>query len=259
MPLMPLMLALVFVCLLPAAEVVNANVASPAVAPEFREAGLFTARITVQNLHQRAVRIDKLDTTCACSKLELASRFLAPGETTTLEVASDNLRRSGAQQVRVSLFLTDPDLEPIEVMCWWNVREAVSVDVVPPGDTGQERPADTAWRDVYRLVAHERPDEPQRLRKRIRLATPDPPAGGLRVEGIDYTGTLWAFTTRTLENGAIVVTASSRDETAMKPGEYQETAIIRTNHPDKPRIELHLDAQIDTKAGRESLDLMQRQ
>jgi hypothetical protein len=256
---MPILLILLLACVCPAAEVVNANVASAAVAPEYREATRFSARITVQNPYQRAVRIARLDTTCSCSKLDLASRFLIPGETTILELESDNLRRSGPQQIRVSLFLTDPDLEPIEVWCWWNVREAIAVDAVPPGLPALDRPVDAVWRDIYRFVAHERPDEPQRLRKRIRLGCPpgETPPGGLRVEGIDYPGTLWAFEPRTLENGAILITATARDQHGpLAQGNFPETVVIRTNHPDKPRIELHIEALIDMAAGRKTADMM---
>ena len=255
---MPLLLSLLLVCLLPAAEVVNANVASADLAPEVREAGVFSARITVQNTHPRAVRVDRLDSTCSCTKLEIVSRFLLPGETTILDVVSDNLRRSGPQHVRITLFLTDPDLEPIEVWCWWRVREAVSVDAVPPGEAALERPADVAWRDIYRFVAHERPDEPQRMRKRIRLAAPagDVP-GGLRVEGIDYTGTLWKFSPRTLENGAVIVTAEAAAAEVMPLGTFHDTVVIRTNHPDKPRIELQFEALVDSEAGRTAIDPMQ--
>lgn len=259
-PLMVHVLLLVLsVCLLPAAEVVNANVAGAEFAPTVREAESFAAHITVRNPYQRAVKIASIDTTCSCSKLELASKFLIPGETTTLEVAASSERRSGPQQIRVSLFVSDPSLEPIEVWCWWKVRAAVSVDAIPPGEQPLERPADTAWRDIYRFVAHERPDEPQRLRKRIRLACPpeETPPGGLRVEGIDYPGTLWAFATRTLENGAILITATARDQQGPLPtGMHQETVVIRTNHPDKRRIELHFEAQLDMQSGRDPRDPM---
>ena len=259
---MPFLLALLTVCLAclaPAAEVFNANVASPETAPTIRESGRFSARITVRNPYERAVRISRIDTTCACSKLELASRFLIPGETTTMEVESDNWRRSGPQQVRISLFVSDPDLEPIEVWCWWTAREAVSVDAVPPGSPALDRPTDSAWRDIYRFVAHERPDEPQKLRKRIRLACPtdEAPPGGLRLEGIDYPGTLWAFEPRTLENGAILITATARDpQGPLAEGDFKETVVVRTNHPDKSRIELRFEALINMQAGRVARDVM---
>ncbi|MBN8524524.1 MAG: DUF1573 domain-containing protein [Planctomycetes bacterium] len=256
---MPRLLALLCVAVLAAAEVENANAVSPEFAPTVRESQPFQARVTVRNTHKRAVRISRLDTTCHCSKLELGSRFLIPGETTTLDVVAASDRRSGPQKVRVSLFVSDPDLEPIEVWCWWNVREMVAVDAIPPGAQPDERPADTAWRDVYRFVAHERPDEPQRLRKRVRLSCPpeETPPGGLRVEGIDYPGTLWAFASRTLDNGAIVITATARDQQGPLPtGEFGETVVIRTNHPGKPRIELRFETQIDLQAGRDPRDPM---
>jgi hypothetical protein len=236
-----------------AAEVFNANAASRDTAPVFREAVPFSAVITVKNTYDRAVRIGSIDTTCSCSKLELAGRFLLPGETTTLAVAADNIRRSGPQQTRVSLFLTDPDLDPIEVYCWWQVIPAITVDAIAPGQDPAERPADIAWRDIYRYVAHERPDEPQRFRKRIRLQSPpgELPEGGLRILGIDYAGTFWAFDHRTLDNGAVLLTASSRDQQGPLPvGSLKETVVVRTNHPDKPAITLHLEAYVDPDAGR---------
>lgn len=251
---MPHLLLLAVLCVAAsAAEVFNANAASRDSAPVFRESVPFNAVITVKNTYDRAVRIASIDTTCACSKLELAGRFLIPGETTTLTVAADNIRRSGPQQTRVSLFLSDPDLDPIEVYCWWQVIPAITVDAIAPGQDPNERPADIAWRDIYRYVAHERPDEPQRFRKRIRLASPpgEVPPGGLQVEGFDYTGSFWSFEARTLDNGAIVVTANARDQAGPLPvGTLKETVIVRTNHPDKARIQLHLEAYVDPDAGR---------
>lgn len=258
MPL-PAALLLLCACLLPAAEVVNANVIASEFAPTVRESEPFQARVTVRNPYDRAVRIARIDTTCACSKLELGSRFLIPGETTTLEVAAASAMRSGPQHVRISLFVSDPDLEPIEVWCWWNVREMVAVDAIPPGASPDERPDDQAWRDIYRFVAHERPDEPQRLRKRVRLSCPpeEVPPGGLRVEGIDYPGTLWTFASRQLSDAAVLVTATARDKEGPLPeGLHEETVVIRTNHPGKPRIELRFEAQLDTRAGRDPRDPM---
>lgn len=244
---------------LPAAEVVNANVETIELAPTFRENVPFAAVITVRNPYDRAVKVAKIDTTCECSKLELGSMFLLPGETTTLTIGSKNIRKSGPQQVRVSLFTSDPDFDPIEIWARWNVRPAVGVDAIPPGQPALERPDDTAWRDIYRFVAHERPDEPKRLRKRVRLFCPpeEMPPGGLRIEGIDYPGTLWSFETRNQENGSILIIATSRDQVGPLPeGETAEIAVVRTNHPDKARIDLHFSTKISKDAGRVVKDPM---
>lgn len=240
--------------------VVNANVASAEQAPEVREGVPFKALVTVRNPYQRAVKVSKVDSTCSCTTLDLASRFLIPGETTTLSVEVASLRRSGPQQIRASLFLSDPELEPIEVHCWWTVLPAVAVDAIPPGQPALERPADVAWRDIYRFVVHERPDEPRRLRKRIRLWSPPAyaPPGGLKIEGIDYPGTLWAFAIADQGNGSFLITATARDQEGPLPtGSTSEKVVVRTNHPDKPRIELQFDAAIDLEAGRETQDPMQ--
>lgn len=253
---MPLLLLLI-ACILPTAEVINANAPDHDSAPVFREVVPFSAVITVQNPYDRAVKVARLDTTCSCSKLELATRFLLPGEKTTLAIGASNLRRSGKQQVRVSLFLSDPDFDPIEVWARWHVRPAVAVDLIEAGRPSLERPADDAWRDIYRLVADERPDEPKRLRKRIRLSCPpeESPPGGLRVEGIDYPGTLWRFSATDQGNGSWLVTGSARDPEAVAPEKVSdERVVIRTNHPDKPAIELILVTTISKEAGRQALD-----
>lgn len=251
------LLAAAALCAGDAVTVVNANVASREQAPVITEGKPFQALITVRNPYQRAVHISKIDSTCSCTKLDLAGRFLIPGETTTLAVEVATAMRSGPQQIRTSLFTSDPELEAIEVYAWWTVRPTVAVDAIPPGQPAIERPEDVAWRDVYRFVVHERPDEPKRLRKRIRLESPpeEAPPGGLAIEGIDYPGTLWAFETKRQDNGSWLVTATARDQQGPLPeGKSSETAVVRTNHPAKPRIELRFDAFIDKEAGREAQD-----
>ena len=114
------------------------------------------------------------------------------------------------------------------------------------------RPADRSWQDVYRYVSKERPDELNRLKKRIRLSCPEgeAPTGGLHITGIDYRGTLWAFAHTTQPDGSILITASARDQNAPPAdGTYDETATVHTNHPDKSAIPLRFIVIIDKKAG----------
>lgn len=259
MPIILLSLLCLFAAV-PAAEVLNTNAETAELAPWFRESVPFHAVITVRNPYERAVKIVKKDTTCDCSKLDLASDFLLPGETTTLTIGSKNIHRSGPQQVRVSLFTADPDFDPIEVWARWNIRPAVAVDAIAPGQPALERPADNLWRDIYRFVADERPDEPKKLRKRIRLSCPaeELPPGGLRIEGVDYPGTVWAFETRAQENGSVLIIATARDQVGPLPEcEISETVVVRTNHPDKARIELRFDTRINKDSGRVVKDPMQ--
>jgi hypothetical protein len=163
----------------------NANVAGPEQAPTVPEIQPFKTAISVLNGNDRAVRIKLVDSTCTCTTLELRDHFLLPGARTTLDVEVPSRNRSGPQAVRVSLFLSDPELEPIEVNVWWSVRASVQVDAVPPASDPLERPADRQWQDIYRYLATTRWDEPQTLRKRIRLSCPEgeSPEGGLKVLG----------------------------------------------------------------------------
>ena len=61
-------------------------------------------------------------------------------------------------------------------------------------------------------MAKARPDELNRLRKRIRLSCPEGelPTGGLRVTGIDYPGTLWSFAPTTQSDGSILIPEALR-------------------------------------------------
>ncbi|HYE06517.1 MAG TPA: DUF1573 domain-containing protein [Planctomycetota bacterium] len=236
--------------LLPAVD--NANAASHAEAPVIAEHEPLAVAITIRNPNDRAVRVDRLDSTCSCTTLELRDRFLLPHATTTLDVVIDNHNRSGEIRVGLSIYLTDPDLEPIEATALWTVTPNVAVDVIPAGADSKQRPADIAYRDVYRFVAKERPDELARLNKRIRLFSPpdQQPEGGLRVTGIDYAGTLWRFEHAVQSDGSTLITATARDPaTIIADGLREETATVRTNHPRKAAIDLRFIALIAKDAG----------
>ena len=236
----------------------NRNVADASQAPILRENQPFIAQITVRNPHDRAVKVKILDPTCSCATLEIADKFLLPHGTTTLNMAVDNHNRSGPLRVGVSIYLTDVELEAIEVETFWQVRPTVQVDAVEPGKDPLVRPADQAWHDVYRYVTKVRPDEPNRLRKRIRMSCPpeELPAGGLQILGIDYPGTLWRFTPSTQSDGSILITATAQvgDEGTLTIGDRKEVVVVRTNHPDKPKIELEFQTFVSKDAGQRAVD-----
>lgn len=257
-----LLLPLCLLCLLSlpitGAAVENRNVADPAQAPVLRETEPFLAHITVRNPHDRAVKVKLLDPTCKCATLEIADRFLLPKATTTLTVAVDNLNRSGTVRVGVSLYLTDPDLESIEVEAHWQVRACVQVDAIGPGMDPLKRPDDRAWHDIYRYITKVRPDEPNRLRKRARISSPpgEVPDGGLQILGIDYPGKLWRFTPTAQADGSWLITASAQagDDATLPLGEYHEKAVVRTNHKDKPTLTLEFNTLVTKDAGQQALD-----
>jgi hypothetical protein len=259
-------LLLVLCCLLAAAcggaaEVENANVAPGLAGPVMAEDQPFVADITVRNPHDRAVRVERLDSTCTCTRREIADTLILPRGTTRLHVTVDNTNRSGDRSVGVTVFLTDPDLDPIEVSCRWVVRPTVAIDSLPvtQKDTRQ-RPENRGFQDIYRYVVHERPDEPNRLRKRLRLFSPpeEAPVGGLAILGIDYLGEIWAFTPRQQDDGSWLVVASAKggENAVLTEQTKSETVVIRTNHPRKPRLELLFETDLDTGAGRETRDPM---
>lgn len=240
------------------AAVENSNVTDPAQAPVLRETEPFLARITVRNPHDRAVKIKMLDPTCKCATLEIADYFLLPKATTTLTVAVDNLNRSGMVRVGVSIYLTDPDLESIEVEAYWQVRGCVQVDAIGPGMDPLKRPDDRAWNDIYRYVTKVRPDEPNRLRKRARISSPpgEVPEGGLQILGIDYPGKLWRFAPTAQADGSWLITASAQggDEATLPLGEFHEKVLVRTNHPDKPTLTLEFSTLVSKDAGKQVVD-----
>ena len=245
-------LLLVLAGLLPAAEeIVNANVAGPEQAPEVAESATFAAVITVRNPHDRAIRIASIDSSCPCAELSMPDRFLLPRGTATLAVAVGNERKAGPRSLRLSLYHTDPDLALLEVDVWWKVRPHIMVDLLPPGATTAVRPADPAYHNVVRVEPEVRPDEPDRLRRRFRLESPpgEIPPGGLQILGIDYPGPLWAFRHERVAEGVLVLTLTGKGET-LPEGEHAEFARVRTNHPLKPVITLHLNTSVRRTAGR---------
>ncbi len=235
----------------------NANVADAEHAPVLREADPFIATVPVRNPYERAAKVKLLDPSCSCATLEISSTFILPHQTADLHIAVLNHDRSGPQHIGVSVYLTDPEFEAIEVNTWWTVRAAVQVDALPPAADPLARPADKAWQDVYQFVAKARPDELNRLRKRIRLSCPpeEVPAGGLKLLGIDYPGTLWTFVPTTQADGSILILASARDPAATAPeGELSEKVVLHTNHPDKQTINLTFLSDITKDAGTTSRD-----
>jgi hypothetical protein len=230
----------------------NTNVAPDAAPPVLEEGVPFTEHVTVRNPHNRAVKITQLDSTCTCTRLVVHPELIPPGGTALLDVAIETANRSGRQEIQVSLFASDPELEPIEVALRWDVNPAVTVDVIRPGTEAKPRPQDRAWLDVYKFVARERPDELHRLRKRIRVASQIP---GFRVEAVEYAGTLWAFTSEDLGDGVWLVSGKARDKDATVAEQaYEEQVVIRTNHPRKAAIPLAWITVIDKDTGREAVD-----
>jgi hypothetical protein len=252
-------LATIVFCLLAAQApgLENANAASFDDAPTVRETAMFQAAIVVRNPYDRAVRVKQLDASCSCATLEIHDHFILPNATTVLDVAVKCANRSGNQGVHVSVYVTDPEFEPIEVDARWKVQACVQVDAVPPGADAKVRPADTSWQDIYRYVAQERPDEPNRLRKRIRLSCPpeETPAGGLKVAAIDYDGKLWQFSAIEQEGGSILILAKAKEGLDPLPeGEFHEQAVVHTNHPDKPTITLRFESLISKDVGAKVAD-----
>jgi hypothetical protein len=189
--------------------------------------------------------------------LVITPELVPPGGTAVLDVAIDTANRSGPQQIRVTAYATDPDLEPIEIDLRYVVLPAVTVDSVRALTDPAQRPDDRAWRDIYKFVSRERPDELHRLRKRIRLASPpeDTPPGGLRIAGVDYAGDLWVFAVSELGNGAWLVTATARDPQGQGVERtYDEQVVIRTNHPRKASIPLTWITMLDREAGAAVVD-----
>jgi hypothetical protein len=255
-----LLLAALLTALVPGAgagALDNANVADAEHAPTLRESEPFVATVAVRNPYDRAAKVKLLDPSCSCATLEISSTFILPHQTADLHIAVLNHDRSGPQHIGVTVFLTDPEFEAIEVNTYWSVRATVQVDALPPAANPLARPEDKAWQDIYQYVAKARPDELSRLRKRIRLSCPpeELPAGGLKVLAIDYPGTLWRFVPTTQSDGSILILATARDAAAtVAEGELTEKVVVHTNHPDKQAITLIFLSEIAKDAGTTSRD-----
>ena len=252
-PVMRAFLLLLAAALATALE--NANVPGPDQAPTVPEHQPFHTVVTLRNPYDRAVRIERIDSTCTCTHLVSDRTMLLPHGTASVTVEVDNRNKSDLQHITASVFVTDPEFEPIDIQLYWRVMAAVTIDAIAIGTDPLNRPADKAWRDVVRYVAHERPDELNRLRKTIRLGSENPPAEGLKILGIEYPGTLWRFVPVDQGNGSWRITATAADPEAQVPeGTRDETITIRTNHPDKPVITLNLVTMLDRNTDSQTID-----
>ena len=250
--LFSLLLALIPMAHLSAAELENANVSGPETAPVLTEHEPFSAQVIVRNPHDRAVRIEHLDASCACMHLEAAENFILPHQTTVMRITVDNANRSGPQRMGVSIYLTDPELESIEVVVWWSVNPDVTVDAISPLASPAARPTEIAWRDVYKFAAQERPDELNRLAKRVRVASS---FADFTILGVDYAGPVWRFTPTHQADGSWLITAAAKDPAVELPEKvYDEIVTVRTNHPRKANIPLQFLVKITRVAGSATFD-----
>lgn len=212
-----------------------------------REHQDFVHTFTVQNPYERAVRIDKTDTSCTCIEFELSDKFLLPGESCQLKVRVSNAFYSGPRKYKVWLYLSDPEYAPLLIRTDWTVKEDLAVDLII--NDPSKRPENKKYRDIYRYVAHVRPDEAKRLRKYVRISTPDQLEDGLQVTP-HYDGQIWSFTTKTLDAHSVLLIAKAKDPSAqLETGLFQEIVRIETNHPHKSNFELQFYSNIDDKAG----------
>ena len=212
-----------------------------------REHEDFVHTFTVRNPYERAVRIEKTDTSCTCIEFELSDKFLLPGESCELKVRVSNKFYSGPRKYKVWLYLSDPEYAPLLIRTDWTVKEDVAVDLII--NDPSKRPENKKYRDIYRYLAHVRPDEAKRLRKYVRLTTPDQIAGGFQVTP-SYDGKIWTFTTKTLDAHSVLLIAKAKDPKAkLETGLFQEIVRLETNHPKKSSFELQFFSNIDEKAG----------
>jgi hypothetical protein len=222
--------------------------------PSLREYEPLKIAKTIRNPYDRAIKVEKIDSTCSCTNLYLHDYFLLPNAATTVDVEVDNNNRSGAQRINVSFYLSDTEFEQIELELLWKVIPSVTIDVIPPGTESLERPSDERYRDIYSYVIPPvRPDELHRLRKLIRLGSQpdDVPDGGLQLTAIEYTGDVWKLTQSTQGNGSILILAEARDPAQVaSEGMRDETIALVTNHPRKPRISLRFVTVISKDAGK---------
>ena len=221
--------------------------------PVVTEDVIHHGQVVIRNPIDRAVRISVVDVSCSCISATPVQQVLLPSGTAAIDIAlSKHQRRSGLRTGTIYVQFTDPTAEQVLVELSWYVIPYVTVDVLLPGVSSATRP-EAAARDVYLFRNEVRPDEPNRLRRRLLVGSPaeQAPPGGLQITGVEYQGPLWAFTTERQADGTWLVHARAKDEDADLPlGSYREQAILLTNHPQRPRIALYFETEVQTDAGR---------
>ncbi len=228
--------------------------------PVYREHEFFEKQLTLTNPHDRAVRIAYVDKSCSCERLSLATHFLLPHESTTIDFKVSNTNASGTVTRRMWFYLSDPDFEAIELAETWTIIPDVAVDAVPENATDVLSRPEKRYQDIYLFSSAVRPDELGNLREIVRLSCPENsiPEGGLSVSKIDYSGQLWTFEQRQINDGALLLIATAKDPTAtIESKVYNEQVVLHTNHPHKPIINLQFDTTVnETGKIKDSLDLI---
>ena len=158
-----------------------------------------------------------------------------------------NERSSGLRKYKVWLYVTDPELEAIEIISQWIVAPDVAVDLITADHS--KRPDNHKYRDIYRYISNVKPDEAKRLKKYVRLSTPDELEGGFQVTP-HYDGKIWDFSIKTLDSKTVLLIAKARDTTQdMEVGLFQETVTLKTNQPHKSEFTLQFFTNVDPNAG----------
>ncbi len=219
--------------------------------PRLREGRRLSVDFTITNPYDRAVRVKRLFSTCVCFKLTVDQRFLLPHAEATISVAIDNSNTSGLQTQRIYVEFTDRRLEMITRTLQWMVVPDVAVDSIPPSGPFDRRPEKAIRRNVYLFTSHERPDELHRLEEIIMVTSPPltRPAGGLKVTGLEYDGSLWNWQQRQIDPGTVLIVGRAANPDAERePAVLKEKLIVHTNHPRKAKIELRIYTALDYEA-----------
>ncbi len=207
----------------------------------------YTNVFTVTNPYERAIKVEKIDTTCTCIELEIGKKFLLPNESTTLNVRVSNERTSGIRNYKVWIYVTDPEYAAIEIRTKWEVIPDVAVDLIK--EDPEKRPENKKYRDIYRYISNVKPDEGKRLKKYVRLSTPADLEGGFQVTPT-YEGKIWKFTTKTLDAKSVLLIAKAKDPSQkMEEGLFSEVVKLKTNNPHKSTFSLQFNTSVDLNAG----------
>lgn len=231
---------------------IGTNTADPANAPVVIEGEEFSTTVLIQNTNDRAIRIAEIDTSCECSAVELGSRFLLPGETTTLYLSIPTDNNSGLRSQTFRMYCSDPSVDTPIAQVFFRIQPHVTVDLLQINEPLDRRPSDQSYHDIYRFTSDVRPDELNRLTKNILLSCPPEsmPPGGLQITSVEYAGSLWRFQLRQLDERHWLLAARPADPDATVPEQiYTEPVVVHTNHPLKPTIELEFLTSVDQQAG----------
>jgi hypothetical protein len=195
----------------------------------FEDHPTYAHQFTIQNAGDEPLLIRELKTSCGCTRAEISSKEIPPGETATLEAELSFRHRRGKERIRITLLTNDPKNPAYEVgLAGYLIQHW---EISPPSLEGLVIPSSATETRIVSVISNQLLDEAPWT---ILSATSDHPGVSVHFPGEAKTSEERGFRT-TLH------TCEIRIRTEDKPVRNVHAAVyLKTSDPVCPTLQTHL-------------------